>query len=350
MHRSTGDFWRALAMIGVVCAHAAGRFEWRLLHGSWWSDDGVAAVLSQLVRFCVPMFVVMSGYGLGCSERRKPASESAFTTWLHFWRKRAARVLLPFLVWSLLSQLRSGLLLRGEWGKMALQFLEGSADYHLYFCSIILQAYLLWPLLKRVPWWGVLGLLGLQFVLASPSHLLWPSRPHIPGWCLPHWAGYFALGAKLASSPPPRARPRLALLVWSLAGLAVVLEYAWWAARLENPSWYNHFFRYTVICFGLATVWLWRASDEALAAFLARHSLQSLSARLAGVSFCVYLIHPTLLRGLSRTPLAGSFLLLFPGLLAASFGLALLSERILRARGTGVVRLCLGLSPAQRKP
>ncbi len=323
--RARADRVRVLATCAVVAIHAAGGFEGRLIASQrWLSDAGLAGLVSQLARFSVPLFVVLSGYGLGKSRRASLVS---------FYTRRATRVVLPYLAWSFLSLAYRGLL--SEPAVIAEALLKGTADYHLYFCSFIIQAYLLWPLLRRVPWAGVSVLFGVQLALSSPVHFFWPGRISLPGWLLVHWAGWFCLGVRLADRPAGTPRPRLSAVLLGLSGALVVAEYFWFATWQADASWFNHFFRFTVIGYGLAWVLRWRRGPA-----LAPRPPDGWAVRLARVSFTVYLLHPWLLRGIAPTRWGDSFALLYPVALAGSFGAGLFLDRWVRGK---LARALLGL-------
>ena len=338
-------------MFGVLVIHASGAFEWKLLESqNWTSQEGLAALLSQLARFCVPMFMILSGYGLGFSEHRRKLGAFGLGELKTFWSRRASRVLVPYLTWSILSLFLMNRLWTDAggvaWGDIAKSLLMGTADYHLYFIAFLLQAYVLWPLLRKLSWWGVFGLLLLQVVFASPTHVFWSSRPSIPGWLIVHWAGYFAFGAKLAQKPAPtHPRPALALMVFGALGMMVIGDYYWWSQRLPDPGWFNHFCRYAVIGFSLSAVWFWRASDHLVAQLVESKKLGSGLARLSAVTFTVYFIHPWILRWLEASVLGQWYLAQVFALMISSFGAALCLDRWLVGQWAHWPRLMLGLGP-----
>lgn len=87
-----------------------------------------------LCRVCVPLFVMASSYLL--FPVAKPTGE--------FFRRRLARVAVPFVIWSAAYVWHFG----GEWGRMAFNFPD--AGGHLWFVPMLLGLYLLMPLIS--PW------------------------------------------------------------------------------------------------------------------------------------------------------------------------------------------------------
>lgn len=319
--RPADDLWRIVAAIAVIAIHAAGGFE-----AGWPTDPQtwLAVPASQWARFSVPLFMVLSGFGLAHSERRRGLDRFDRAAWRDFWRRRGPRIALPYLVFTI-----AGLGWHGRLDGAALAdgLLRGTGDYHLYFLAFLLQGYLIWPLVRRSSWRVVLGLLAVQALFASPMHVLWPGRPHVPAWLVVHWAGYLALGARIAhGGVTGRDRPPRGALAAALVGLALVIgEYTFWALRLDSPGHYNHFARWAVIAYALATVWLWRRSGPALTAGLRPRADRM--AQLAGLTFTVYLIHPWVLRGLVRVPGEWPFAPRWLAAAALSFTLAAALDR-----------------------
>lgn len=339
--RVADDAWRIIAAVGVVAIHAAGGFE------AGWPDaprTHAAVLVSQWARFSVPLFMVFSGYGLASSERRRGVAGFDRARLVGFWRRRGVRIGLPYLLFTL-AGLAWGARLSGITSMASAgdalrtvgdALLRGHGDYHLYFLSFLLQGYLLWPLLRRPAWSTVLGLLAVQALFASPMHVIWPGRPHVPAWLIVHWAGYLALGARLARAAP-RA-PRGAGIAWLVTLGLVLAEYTAWAARLDAPGHYNHFARWVVIAYALATVWLWRRAAPRVAGWLAGREARV--RWLAGLTFAVYLLHPWVLRAMGYAPVDWGFAGRFAVAVPATFALAAGLDRVLRGP---IPRRLLGL-------
>lgn len=341
--RAADDLWRVIAAVGVVAIHAAGGFEagWPHAPETW-----AAVLVSQWARFSVPLFMVFSGYGLACSERRRGIAGFDRARLAAFWRRRGLRIGLPYLLFTLAglawsdrlsgitavasADLGDGLRTVGD------ALLRGRGDYHLYFLSFLLQGYLLWPLLRRPAWSTVIGLLAVQALFASPTHVIWPGRPHVPAWLIVHWAGYLALGARLARSTP--RPPRGAGAAWLVTLGLLIAEYTAWATRLDAPGHYNHFARWVVIAYALATVWLWRGSAGRVAGWLTGREARV--RRLAGLTFAVYLLHPWVLRAMASAPVTWGFAGRFAVAVPATFALAAGLDRLIRPV---IARRLLGL-------
>ena len=133
------DWMRVAACFMVMIVHATEPFylggQGSLIlseaEGFW------AAIFDTLVRACVPLFIVASSY------LQFPTHYSSG----EFFRRRAVRVLIPFLVWSVVYAL--------YWGEPVENFKNLMLNFnysagHLWFVYMLIGVYLLMPLLS--PW------------------------------------------------------------------------------------------------------------------------------------------------------------------------------------------------------
>lgn len=152
------DALRVVAVFAVVMLHSAAPLlvQYRTAGPtSWW----VGNAYDSAVRWCVPLFVMLSGALLLQGDRPLRG----------FFRRRVRRVVVPLVIWSAVYFWWARLF-RGRSVELA-DFLEGPIYYHLWFFYMILGLYLLVPLLRatlraggvRGAWCAV----GLWLVLAS---------------------------------------------------------------------------------------------------------------------------------------------------------------------------------------
>ena len=119
------------------------------------ADAFWAALFDSFARACVPVFVVASSY------LQFPVRYSTG----EFFRRRAARILVPFAIWTVVYALAYGEPVQ-NFNDLALNF--NYAAGHLWFVYMIVGLYLLMPLLS--PWAEkvgrkeLLGFLGLCFL------------------------------------------------------------------------------------------------------------------------------------------------------------------------------------------
>ena len=137
------DYVRVLATLAVIALHSSGELlnnYNEVAKNDWW----IGNIINSSLRWSVPLFVMLSGALL--LEGKKEGNRN-------FLKKRAGRVLIPYLFWSCIYVIyvyrydfRDGLPLKYDeiWYKLA--FNDG--HYHLWFVSMILGLYLLTPTLR----------------------------------------------------------------------------------------------------------------------------------------------------------------------------------------------------------
>lgn len=195
------DFLRVLAMLAVILIHVTSTYIAAESHITFLGMN-LALFLNQAARFCVPLFLFLSGYSLGIGDRPMPYGA--------FLKRRASRVLAPYLVWVLVYEWSNCGFDPGVWleqlGDLTGQlrnFLAGQAAPHLYFIPIVVQGYVLYPLLKgwvrRAPVQSALWSMAVTFLCQGWYVLhtigLLPALPNPYLWLtFPFWCFYFVAG------------------------------------------------------------------------------------------------------------------------------------------------------------
>ena len=223
------DWTRAVGMLAVVMIHASSTFALRWSRFTFWGVTP-ALLCNQASRFAVPLFFLLSGLSLGLGQRKVKLPD--------FWLRRLRRVGLPYLLWTLFYfyWYHRGPAFFRSLGDLGSALLWGSADSHLWFIAVLLQLYLLYPLL-RLCMDRLEGLtLAVSFLLSLFCTLVIYVPLPFSGWwrpqlwrLFPTWLFYFVLGMavtperleKLTAFAERRALP-LALLA-----LACGLVYTW---------------------------------------------------------------------------------------------------------------------------
>lgn len=140
------DLLKVVACILVVVIHVTAAGVVGYQPGS--KLQQISVLLNSFSQFAVPAFLFASGYGLSARFKGIPRVDGV----LRFWGKRIETVLLPYLIWSLiylLVQQRFLGICYGAWGMLEM-ILSGGAFYHLYFMVVLIQFYLVFPLLLLV--------------------------------------------------------------------------------------------------------------------------------------------------------------------------------------------------------
>jgi peptidoglycan/LPS O-acetylase OafA/YrhL len=138
---------KGLAIIAVVAIHIGSRFI----------QSPVVLFVDQLSRFCVPLFIALSGFGLTKSFSRHLDQAGSpplglTKTIAEYYLRRVWKIL-PWFIFA------SGVIMvfRNWWENAGFDLLNlrtwasamtgGAADYHLYFVPMIFKFYLIFPLL-----------------------------------------------------------------------------------------------------------------------------------------------------------------------------------------------------------
>ncbi|WP_088052311.1 acyltransferase [Virgibacillus dakarensis] len=141
------SFIRAIACLCVVTVHVTAGFYYE--NGN--SFNWLTQFLNQISRFGTPAFAIISGFLLYNQVIKRGFN------FKKFWKSRFTKVITPFFIWSLLY-----LLIKWKYNLFAIPsldsseeikyflyyFFTGKSNYHLYFIAIVVQFYLLFPLLQ----------------------------------------------------------------------------------------------------------------------------------------------------------------------------------------------------------
>lgn len=282
------DVARVAAIVAVVVLHVSAILVVETPMGSttWW----IGNFYDSLVRWCVPVFVMISGALL--LDVRKTED-----IW-QFYRKRAARLLLPLFFWSTFyilwnhrsawAQIRSADLLQSV--------VRGGAHYHLWFLYMLFGLYLFVPFLRvlvlhtlrRDLWFLVV----VMFVISGLNEWLQANsgigRGPFINWFLPYLP-YFLCGYLLQTEHRTISAQWL-LAVFGLSVAVIMAGCFWWgrAYGLERGLYFYSYLSVPVIFMSLCAMLLlkrcawgnWRVK---------------VLRQLSQLTFGVYLVHPVLL-------------------------------------------------------
>lgn len=136
------DALRVLAIFAVVMIHVSTK----TLSFSRFDIENLplSLILNQTSRFAVPLFFLISGFVLELNNKNS-------LSFINFFKKRASRIITPFLFWSTIYFLFSA---NFDISKIFSQkfiwsLILGNASYHLYFIPTLILFYLSFPILHR---------------------------------------------------------------------------------------------------------------------------------------------------------------------------------------------------------
>lgn len=325
------DVFRAIAIFAVIAIHATSRTLAETMDTSMFHPF---LFINKFSQFAVPSFVFLSGFVLFYNYIDRPLSGKTLGK---FYSRRLIYIIVPYLMFSLFyfgMKMTAG----HSWGlpsgelaaKLGKYLLIGTAYTHLYYIIIIIQFYILFPLLlwclqkvrQLAAWAPVIGLL-LQwgFVLLNKymtNHGYW----HLSKGSLAiTYFSYFLLGAAIAvyySTLKEWLIPTREGFRTGKGGAWIILWLLWVAAGIVHVElWFNNYTKKTVINS------LWYEGFSNLHALLSclvllqlsflfygagRSFLTKLLVSAGASSFGIYLLHPVLLFFYRKLPFHGGSL------------------------------------------
>jgi surface polysaccharide O-acyltransferase-like enzyme len=196
------DILKGLSILAVIFIHFNGKlFPFLSLSQKYWLLS-----FDQILRFCVPLFVALSGYSLA---KRYSSEKINFVSFL---RRRIFKIVPAYLFWSAIAYL--SIILFKTWPGYQDSYpwwqiiFLGKADYHLYFVPMVVQLYLLFPLLlqavKKYQVWFLTTACLFQYwwfwfvqqQIKPLTDSFWQDQWQYL-FCV-SWIGYFVLGIFLA--------------------------------------------------------------------------------------------------------------------------------------------------------
>lgn len=216
------DLIRVIAIFLVVMIHVSGQLTnvWGEIPEDQWT---IADIYGGMARVAVPLFFMISGYLL------LPRSESLST----FYAKRMTRILIPFVVWSLIylgwycgghpNTCTPGL----AWDLL----LRQGTYYHLWFLYSLISIYLILPVLrlmirpdtdKRILWYLIVLWLIFQPILTT-AHKFWDFSLKLSPPLATGFVCFFVFGYLLGEITLSRARIIVSAIIWIIGTLITIL-------------------------------------------------------------------------------------------------------------------------------
>ena len=310
------DLLRAIATTIVIGIHASHHW-WFGVHDTTIINPEIffATIVNQIGRWTVPIFVILSGFALSKSEEKRPFDLKIFA------QRRLGRIVPPYILFTLLNVVGRSQFQDSDWLERGLQIWQaiasGMGDYHLYFLGIILQCYVVYPLLRRIDFTAknLYALLIITFTLFS---LRWESATFgllsnigafLPdGNHIIYWLPYFLIGIWLAKDHEwtnqlvSRWRSRSWGYLFAIAAIVELCEFYWTTIFKNSAEAVGHYTRPTVVLMSLSLL-LWVISWQKVKKI---YDSTPLTKTFSNASFTTYLIHVWILRAIAPLEIVGS--------------------------------------------
>lgn len=285
------DVLRVLSMLGVIYLHTAAGALRSLEYVALWNFSNLIVAFATPA---VPLFFMMSGSLLLSEEKTADLS--------HLFRRRIPKVLVPLLCWSALIMLYSVVRNNSEGAlNMLSRLLNTPVSVPYWFLYALIPMYLLAPLLKKMTdgleqthWhymmalWVILtlGLYTVRSFVPDSLELVFTEHWTLNINMVGGYLGYFLLGAYLErlERPPPK-RVLVGIIAVMIAVSVLGTRWDTYAHWMYSDRFTNYLTLFTMLL--SSAIFLLAKS-----CLRGKEEKGKLLPCLAGISFCVYLLHP----------------------------------------------------------
>lgn len=277
---------RGISIVGVLMIHISATF---LYMSSNELTNIMLLSINQWARFSVPIFFMITGMVLYHNYGEGEINYLAFIS------KRLRYIIIPYLLWAMIYGYIRTSGIEGIDTQIVkawiIDTLSGRVSYHLYFIVVLVQLYLIFPLIRSslmppYAFWTLLlsvivyGVLTYSLWIQLQGNVVWPTgyqfiidHNNIVFW----WLLYFVLGTRLSQFWPTweqfdkgfKKDKRRIVFLGVLVILGAMLV---WMVRLAYDAYLNwpagfsasaNFFRMSVLLYTLLFVmmaYLWNRS------------------------------------------------------------------------------------------
>ncbi|WP_407332995.1 acyltransferase [Enterovibrio sp. 27052020O] len=285
------DNARILAILAVVMLHVAADFVFDAQLGStlWW----IGNVYDSAVRWCVPVFVMISGALLLDPSKTESLQE--------FYKKRVSRLLVPLVFWTAVYlgwQLVKGVIKNQpeSLSTLLLSVLNGTPYYHMWFLYMIVGLYLFTPFFRMVVmqasenalWVLVVAGMSLAAINAGVEKLNGQEAGLFINWFL-LYVPYFFLGYLLRQTERyPSFRLIIGVFFAAFVMTALGFYFLAWVSSVKIGLYFYDYLSISVIPMSVSMMFIFKRKSQPL-------WNPHVTKVLASLTLGVYLIHPMVL-------------------------------------------------------
>ncbi|QUI23002.1 acyltransferase [Vallitalea pronyensis] len=191
-------------------------------------------LINQFFRYCVPIFIMMSGYFLWYSDMHC----KQHTSLTPFYAKQLRKIVIPYVLWLVIYLIYNNRHHLDQLLTLDYIHILLTGYNHLYFLLIIIQLYIIYPFVKKQFNRGnskhmliVSGVISLYFQLGiylyklGVSIMPYPFIKHVT-ILFPTWLFYFVFGIYFAShqSKLLKIKPSYVLVVWLVSLIILITD------------------------------------------------------------------------------------------------------------------------------
>lgn len=284
------DIIRIIAIVAVLINHTVAQFlvDWNKISLINWL---IADVYGAVIRFAVPVFIILSGYLLLDKQEDD----------LVFFSKRFSKVVIPLFAWSILYMIfKTNYDISSIFSKVFIkEFLTESIYYHLYFLYIIIGLYIITPLLRRIL--ACANLRDVYYYLIiwfffNPVVQLFATFGYnftLPVEAATGYLGYYIMGYAIRKTKITSNIVNLSgVLVFISLIATIVGTYVMTSNAGQMNNSFTHGLTITIVIYSTCLFILLR---ENLSRLTITDRWQKIIIKIGGATMGIYLIHPIFL-------------------------------------------------------
>lgn len=281
----TIDTLRTIAILLVVLLHVSAEYvNYGMENSTYDVSFWIGNIVDSFSRICVPIFVLISGmFLIGRNEN-----------FIQFYKKRASRILIPLVIWSIIYLIYSAILsyvANNTFDIITLikATILGKPFYHMWYLYMLIGLYLVTPILNnniskisRKSLWIVAILLLIFGMVNSSYDLILKNRPIFILWFM-NYLGYFILGFLLKDYNKKTSSKSL-FIMYLISGFIISILSFYTAKHFDNLYFYGYLTPFVII-----------ASISIFMLFQQINFKENLFSKISHLTLGIYVIHAGIL-------------------------------------------------------